>query len=86
MTPWQALENKDLVPMMKRATIFVEHIDSSTDFDRVQEWLKKWGVAVRVEDYSSGGWEHLWDVEAPEDALAELPREFFCSSEWAGLK
>jgi hypothetical protein len=27
---------------MQRITIYVDHVDSSADFDRVEAWLKKW--------------------------------------------
>jgi len=69
---------------MTKATIFVEHLEDAADFDLVSEWLEKWKDSVHVESYSTGGWEHLWDIEAPDAALAELPQSFFCSSAWAG--
>jgi len=68
---------------MKRITIYVDHIDSSTDFDHVRAWLEKWKGKATVADYSSGGWEHCWDVEAPSEAVAEIPKEWLCASQWA---
>ena len=38
---------------------------------------------MKVVDYSTGGWEHIWDVDAPLEALQELPKSLFCSSAWA---
>jgi hypothetical protein len=38
---------------------------------------------VRVVNYSSGGWEHLWNVEAPSEAVAEVPEHLLCESEWS---
>lgn len=68
---------------MKRITIYVDDVDSSADFERVDSWLEKWKERVTVADYSSGGWEHCWDIEAPSEAVAEIPEEWLCSSEWA---
>jgi len=72
--------------VLVRATIFVEHIDSSDDFDVVTAWLQKWDGIARVERYSTGGYEHLWDVEAPAEALGELPKEWLCDSKWSNPK
>jgi len=49
----------------------------------VRAWLKKWEGKVRVADYSTGGYEHLWDIEGPEEAIAELPKEWLCDSKWS---
>jgi len=72
---------------LRRATIFVDHPGNGTppELSLVQEWLKRWEGKVRVADYSTGGWEHLWNVEGPPEAIDELPTELLCSSEWAGL-
>lgn len=64
-------------------TIFVMHDEDSTDFDWVYDWLEKWKENVVIADYSSGGWEHLWDLEAPQEALDEVPQDYFCASAWA---
>ena len=67
-----------------KSTIFADHPDrNSADFDLVRAWLERWRDSVRVADYSTGGWEHLWNVDAPLNALKELPKRFFCASEWA---
>ena len=66
-----------------RATIYVDHVESSKDFDFVEDWLKKWEGKVRVADYSTGGWEHTWDVEGPEEAILEIPTEWLCESKWS---
>ncbi|MGH8710785.1 MAG: hypothetical protein ACREVA_05660 [Burkholderiales bacterium] len=71
---------------MIRATIYVDHVDNSKDFDFVEAWLKKWQGKVRVADYSTGGWEHTWDVEGPEEAISEIPAEWLCESEWSNPK
>lgn len=68
---------------LKRITIFILHHDDSADFDLVSTWLKKWKGKVTIADYSSGGWEHLWDIEAPQAAVSEVPEDFLCSSAWS---
>ena len=70
---------------MTRTTLFVEHFESAEDYDRVTSWLERWKKGVHVADYSTGGYEHIWNVEGPDEALSELPQEYFCSSEWAGI-
>jgi hypothetical protein len=68
----------------RRATIYCDDIGQkrSAEFVLVQDWMKRWEGKVRVADYSSGGWEHIWDVEGPPEAINELPPELLCSSEW----
>lgn len=56
----------------KRITIFVLHDEDASDFDWVRAWLDKWADKVTISDYSSGGWEHLWDVEAPKITVTKL--------------
>lgn len=70
---------------MPRLTLFVDDPgdERPREFVWVEDWLKRWSDEVKVVDYSTGGWEHLWDVEGPADALREVPREIRCSSEWA---
>lgn len=67
----------------QRITIFVLHDHDDADYVWVLDWLERWGELVTVADYSTGGWEHLWDVEAPATAVAEVPADWLCSSEWA---
>ena len=68
-----------------RATLFADDPGEtrSEPFRKVEAWLEKWREAVRIENYSSGGWQHCWDVEAPLGALKELPKRLFCFSDWA---
>ena len=58
--------------------------EPSEDYKWVIAWLERWKTALRVENYSTRGWEHTWDIEAPEDAIAEVPNNFLCASEWSG--
>ncbi len=71
---------RDLV----RVTLFADHPgNDDTDFAFVRQWIERWPSDVRVETYSTGGWEHVWDIEASRTAIAEIPERFFCASEWA---
>jgi hypothetical protein len=67
----------------KRITVYIDHADSSTDADWMEAWFAKWGPAARIENESTGGWEHTWDIEAPVEAVAEIPQDWLCASEWA---
>lgn len=68
---------------LKRISIFVLHDEDSTDFDWVCAWLDQWKTSVTIVDYSTGGWEHLWNIEAPQAAVNEVPEDFLCASAWA---
>jgi hypothetical protein len=70
---------------MKRITIFVMHGDDNTDYKAAMAWFERWRDQVIEVEYSSGGWEHLWDVEASVEAIADLPKDFLCDSEWRNL-
>jgi hypothetical protein len=70
---------------LKRISIFVMHDDDPTDFNWVEGWIEKWKNLnkLKVADYSTGGWEHYWDVEAVPEAIVEVPEAYLCASEWA---
>jgi hypothetical protein len=70
---------------IKRITVYIEDAgeEPSREFVWMQAWLARWVDQVRVADYSSGGWEHVWDLEGPQEAVEEVPAEWLCSSEWA---
>ncbi len=67
---------------LQRITIFVEDDNDPTNYEWVVQWLERWKEDARVADYSTGGWEHLWDIEASDLAVAEVPKGFLCSSVW----
>lgn len=67
---------------MKKITLYVDHDDKSTDFLVVKKWLEKWNGHVRISSYSTGGWEHIWNLEAPDEAISEVPVDWLCDSEW----
>ena len=67
-----------------RITLFADHPgNDATDYLFVLAWLERWPNSVRVERCSTGGWEHVWDIEGPLEALKEVPKRFFCASAWA---
>jgi hypothetical protein len=68
---------------LKHITIFVLHDEDSSDFDWVCAWLEKWAGQVTITDYVTGGWEHLWDVAAPQAAMSEIPEDYLCASAWS---
>jgi hypothetical protein len=70
---------------LRRITLFADDPgdERSADFLWVEAWLERWKGQVRVVDYSTGGWEHLWDVEAPPEAAAEIPDHLLCASAWS---
>lgn len=68
-----------------KITVFVDHVDDNSDFLFMKSWLDKWEKSVHIENYSSGGWEHIWDIDAPEEAVKEIPKNWLCSSKWAGI-
>lgn len=74
-----------LMANFKRITIYVDHVDSSDDYDLMQGWLLRWQNIAKIENYSTGGWEHIWDIEAPIEAIEEIPKEWFCASDWTGF-
>jgi hypothetical protein len=72
---------------MNKYTLCIDEGDDGfeTVVETVESWAAKWTNAVRIANYSSGGWEHLWDVEASDEAIQEIPSAWLCSSEWAGI-
>lgn len=70
---------------LRRATIYVDHLGDGTppELQLVLDWLDRWQDNVRVVDYSTGGWEHSWNVEGPVEAITELPPDLLCDVDWA---
>ncbi|WP_417268677.1 hypothetical protein [Celeribacter baekdonensis] len=75
------------MPEFCKATIFVEDFDEvfAHDFLWVKMWLEKWKENIAVSKYSTGGWEHIWDVFGPKGAIEEIPENLLCGSDWAGI-
>ena len=70
---------------LKRITIFVLHNEDASDYEWVAAWIIKWKreFKLTVAAYSTGGWEHLWDIETCAEAVAEVPADYLCDSEWS---
>lgn len=67
-----------------RATIFVMDADdtASKEFRWVVDWMTRWEGKLSIAHYSTGGWEHSWDVEGPKDAIQEIPHDYLSESDW----
>jgi hypothetical protein len=71
--------------MLRRATIFVSVIGESgeADYRWVREWFARWGNGVRIESECGSSPDWSWDVEAPAEAIAEIPERLSAVSQWA---
>ncbi len=69
---------------MARATVLVI-TDEERDWDLASRWMEKWRHRMAVCPEEPGGclccvaW---WDVDAPQEAIDELPLRLLASSEW----
>ena len=72
---------------MYKATIFAGDFDEhpSEEYSWVECWLEKWRESIVVAEYSSGGWEHIWNVLGPKEAIDEIRSDLLCGSDWAGI-
>ena len=60
---------------MATATVIVT-IDNEREVAAVSAWLRRWGPRIRCSDNEGCGCcVDIWNVEAPAEALRELPRE-----------
>jgi hypothetical protein len=70
---------------MPRATVLVL-TDRPGEWELAEAWVQRWRERMVIcPDEPDGclccvAW---WDVEAPQEALDELPSSFLASSEWA---
>ncbi len=69
---------------MKRATLCAEA--DTPERELLSNWLIKWEQRLSAcsPNQGCGCCIDLYDVEAPEEALQELPHSLFCASVWAG--
>ena len=50
-------------------------IDRERDVVAINAWFQRWGPRIRrMDDHGCGCCLDAWDVQAPPEALAELPR------------
>lgn len=77
-----------MAPATHKATILAmnpgEH--PSEEYTLVEKWLEKWQDQVIVADYSSGGWEHMWNVSGSKQAIDAIPAKLRCASRWTNWK
>ena len=68
---------------MPKATIIVQ-LDCPEEVEAVERWLGMWELhlAYLSENLGCGCCVDMFDVEAPQDALDELPERVLSSSEW----
>ena len=71
-------------PAMARATISVS-IDNEREVMAVNAWLNRWGTRLNLSDNQGCGCcVDIWDVEAPPQALTELPATMVRQARAAG--
>ncbi|MEZ5630715.1 MAG: hypothetical protein R3F09_08400 [Burkholderiaceae bacterium] len=69
---------------MARATVIVT-IDNEREVVAVNAWFQRWGPRIRCADNQGCGCcVDIWDVEAPAEALAQLPSEMWSPSAVTG--
>lgn len=62
---------------MARATVIVT-IDNEREVVAVNAWFQRWGPRIRCADNQGCGCcVDIWDVEAPAEALDQLPSEMW---------
>jgi hypothetical protein len=69
---------------MTRATV-VAFIDHEGEFELAESWVTRWRTRMSVCPDEPGGClccVASWDVDAPDQALAELPKEMLAGSAW----
>jgi hypothetical protein len=69
--------------MSERATICTSS-ETPEDLEAFEAWLAKWKarLAFVSEDYGCGCCVHLFDIEGPREAIADLPKHIRSSSSW----
>ena len=55
-------------------------VDDSDELLAVHSWFERWEAALtyRSEDEGGGCCVHIWDVDGPDQAIAELPESVRC--------
>lgn len=69
---------------MPRATVLAS-MDIAGEWELASEWIERWRDRMEVCPEEPGGclccvaW---WDVDAPQEALSELPAALLAGSDW----
>lgn len=68
---------------MPRATIVVA-IDDPSEFAAMEDWFSRWGPKLmhRSENYGCGCCTDIWEIDAPAEAILELPPKTYAGDEW----
>ena len=68
---------------MPRVSIIVS-VDDPKEVAAVDAWFEKWGSALtrESEDFGCGCCVHIWQLEGPAEAIAELPPATISGDEW----
>ncbi len=68
---------------MPRATICVR-TENPEEVAAVDGWFARWEIQLSFlsDNYGCGCCVDLYDVEGPDEAIADLPPEVVCDSEW----
>lgn len=66
-----------------KATICVD-VECAEEVARVERWFAAWRerLAYCSENSGCGCCVNMWDVDAPEEAIAELPQTVLAGSDW----
>ncbi len=69
---------------MPRFTIIVD-AEPKTELESVERWFARWkNELIYVSpQFGCGCCIFGWDVEGPQEALEELPREVLASGDWS---
>jgi len=67
----------------KRATLCIE--SNPENVAAIDAWFSRWGekLTYKSPNQGCGCCVHIWDVEAPSEAIDELPKRVLSSSKWA---
>jgi hypothetical protein len=69
---------------MTRATILAM-VDNEGEYELAGAWIERWRDRMSVCPDEPGGClccVASWDVDAPDEALAELPQSMLAGSDW----
>jgi hypothetical protein len=69
---------------MPRATVIVSG-DDPTEVAAVENWFSRWAtkLAHRSENHGCGCCVDIWEIEAPAEAIADLPPQVYAGDEWS---
>ena len=72
--------------MKKRITIFVTNTYRENELLELKLWFKKWGNDIYIEQYLKDNDHHIWDLEAPMEAINDLSKNWLCENSWSNIE